>query len=76
MDVAEDAYKALMKGERRIIAFNAKMNVAMAALTPDNINANKMSKEMEPSDKKPGESRQQPKHKASKEEKETANVTK
>jgi short-subunit dehydrogenase len=75
-DVAADAYEALMKGERRIIASNAKMNIAMAAVTPDNLNAAKMRKEMEPSEKDPAETRHNPDHQPSREEKENANVHK
>jgi short-subunit dehydrogenase len=75
-DVATDAYEALMKGERRIIAANAKMNIAMAAVTPDNLNASKMRKEMEPSEKDPAETRHDPDHKASMEEKEAVHTHK
>jgi short-subunit dehydrogenase len=69
VDVAVDAYEALMKGERRIVASNAKMNVAMAAVTPDNINANKMRKSMEPSDKPLDEVKKNPDHEQSLKEK-------
>src|SRR5205085_8672463 len=65
VDVAVDAYKALIKGDRRVVASNAKKNVTMAAVTPDNINANKMAKSMEPSVKPVGKTRQNPKHRQS-----------
>jgi short-subunit dehydrogenase len=67
--VAADAFEALMEGERRVVASNAKMNVAMAAVTPDNVNAKKMAKAMEPSEKDPKETRHQPEHIPSLEEK-------
>lgn len=69
VEVAEAAYKALMKNERRIIASNAKLNVGMAALTPDNINADKLAKQMEPSEKPASETRHNPEHKPSLREK-------
>jgi short-subunit dehydrogenase len=68
-DVAADAYEALMKGERRIIGSRGKMNVAMATVTPDNVNASKLRKSMEPSQKDDDEVRHEPAHKQSRLEK-------
>jgi short-subunit dehydrogenase len=68
-DVAADAYEALMKGERRIIGSRGKMNVAMANVTPDNVNASKLRKSMEPSQKDDDEVRHEPAHKQSRLEK-------
>ncbi len=65
VDVAADAFKAMMKGDRRVVSSNAKKNVAMATVTPDNINANKMEKSMLPSIKPVSETRHNPNHKQS-----------
>jgi hypothetical protein len=65
--VAELAYKALMKGDRRIIGPAGKKNVLMATITPDNMVAKNMRKNMEPSDKDSEETRQEPMHKRSRE---------
>jgi short-subunit dehydrogenase len=64
--VAKAAYTALIKGDRRIIASNAKLNVAMAAVMPDNVNAANLRKSMEPSEKDKDEVRQEPNHPQSK----------
>jgi short-subunit dehydrogenase len=74
VDVATDAYEAMMKGERRVVAKNAKMNVAMAAVTPDHKNADKMAKEMEPSEKPANETRHNADHEQSREEKRRENT--
>lgn len=67
--VAAAAYDALVKGSRRVIAANAKKNVAMAAVMPDNINAKNMRKQMEPSEKSPDGTRHDPVHPPSLQEK-------
>jgi short-subunit dehydrogenase len=68
-EVAALAYDALMKGERRIIGPNAKMNLAMAAVTPDNVTAERLAKQMQPSEKNSDEIRHEPAHEPSLEEK-------
>jgi short-subunit dehydrogenase len=65
--VAKDAWEALLKGERRIIAMNAKKNVAMANMSPDNVVAKKMRKTMEDSEKT-DDVRTEPTHKQSKDQ--------
>jgi short-subunit dehydrogenase len=51
-DVARDGYHALMKGEDMVVSgFKNKVQVAMAAITPDNMNAEKMKKQQEPADR-------------------------
>lgn len=47
-DVAEDAYKALMKGDDKIVSgFKNKVQVAMANVIPDTILADQMKKQSE-----------------------------
>jgi len=52
-DVAKDGYKALMSGDDMVVSgMKNKMQVGMAAVTPDEKNAAKMAKQQEPADKK------------------------
>jgi uncharacterized protein len=71
-DVADAAVKAMLAGERRVISSNAKLNVAMAAVTPDDVNAKKLRKQLRPSEKSRKETRQQPVHRASRKAKQKA----
>jgi short-subunit dehydrogenase len=64
-EVAELAYEAMKKGDRRIIGPAGKKNVVMAAVTPDNLLAKNLRSKMEPSDKDPEETRQEPEHERS-----------
>lgn len=51
-DVAKEGYDALMKGDDKVVAgFKNKVQVAMAAVTPDPVLAKQMSKQQEPVDK-------------------------
>lgn len=52
-EVAEDAFEALMDGNRRIVS-GAKSHVAMSAMLPDNLVAENTRKTLEPSDKSEG----------------------
>lgn len=65
--VAQLAYEALQKGERRVVGPAGRKNVAMATLTPDNLVAKNMLKSMEPSEKDDSEIRHQPAHTRSRE---------
>jgi short-subunit dehydrogenase len=68
--VAEQAFAALKNGDRRIIGPAGKRNVAMAAITPDNLLAKNLRSKMEPSDKDADDTRQMPEHARSREVKE------
>lgn len=51
-DVAKDGYEALMRGDDMVVSgFKNKMQVAMAAITPDAPLADNMGKQQEPIDK-------------------------
>lgn len=65
VELAEIAYKALKKGDRRIIGPAGKKNVLVANLSPDNMVANNMRKNMEPSEKDRDETRQRSSHEQS-----------
>jgi hypothetical protein len=65
--VAELAYEAMKKGERRVIGPAGKKNVVISSITPDHRIAKNMRKIMEPSEKDPSETRQEPEHQRSKE---------
>lgn len=47
--VAQLGFEALMNGERRVIGPAAKLNLAMASVTPDDKLADQLRKQMEPS---------------------------
>jgi uncharacterized protein len=69
-EVARDGYKALMSGESRVISgIQNKMMVGMMNSMPDSSNAEKMQKNMQPTDKPADERRQRPEHPASEQEK-------
>jgi short-subunit dehydrogenase len=75
-EVAKIAYKALQKGDRRVIGPAGKTNVAMATVTPDNMVAKKNRKTMEPSDENPANTRKAPAHPRSRAIKEKAKKSK
>jgi short-subunit dehydrogenase len=69
--VAKDGYEALMSGESRVISgVQNKMMVGMMNTMPDSSNAEKMQKNMQPTDKPADERRHRPEHPASDKEKE------
>ncbi len=48
-DAAKDGYDALMRGDDKVVSgFKNKMQVAMAAVTPDSTSADNMKKQQEP----------------------------
>jgi len=63
-DVAKAGFEGLLEGKRRVIASNAKLNVAMASVTPDNLNAQNLRKQMEPAEKNK-KGRSEPEHEPS-----------
>jgi uncharacterized protein len=68
-EVAKDGYDALMSGESRIISgMKNKAMVGMMNSMPDSSNAEKMQKNMQPSEKDPEERKQRPTHPASDQE--------
>jgi uncharacterized protein len=68
-EVAKDGYNALMSGESRIISgVKNKAMVGMMNTMPDSSNAEKMQKNMQPSEKDPEERKQRPGHPASDQE--------
>lgn len=70
--VARDGYEALMEGESKVVSGTKnKMQVAMAAVTPDETLSKMMKKQMKPSDKGPGEGRTRSTHSPSERERET-----
>ena len=71
-EVAKIAYKAMLEGERRVIGPAGRTNVAMAAVTPDHMIANKNRKVMEPSKENPAKTRKAPSHPRSRAIKEKA----
>lgn len=73
-DVARDGYEALMNGESKVISgVKNKMQVAMAAVTPDDALARKMGKQMEPSEKAPDRGRSKATHSRSARERDAIN---
>jgi len=71
-EVAKIAYKAMLDGDRRVIGPAGRTNVAMAAVTPDHMIANKNRKVMEPSKENPAKTRKAPSHPRSRAIKEKA----
>jgi uncharacterized protein len=64
--VAKDGYEAMMSGENRVISgIQNKLMVGMMNSMPDSANAEKMQKNMQPSEKSPSQMRQRPDHAAS-----------
>jgi uncharacterized protein len=70
-EVAKDGFEALMSGKSRVISgAQNKMMVGMMNAMPDSSNAEKMQKNMQPSEKDPDERKQQPGHTPSDQERE------
>ncbi len=71
-EVANDGYEALMSGESRVVSgASNKMMVGMMNATPDDMNAAKMQKNMQPSEKPAEERKQDPRHSSSQRERQT-----
>lgn len=69
--VAKDGYDALMSGDNRVISgIQNKAMVGMMNAMPDSANANKMQKNMQPSEKTSEERKERPGHPASEQERE------
>src|SRR5207237_648390 len=68
-EVAKAGFNAMIKGERRKIASNAKKSVIQATLTPDHIVARSLRKQMEPPKKKSKDQRFKSAHKRSRTQK-------
>jgi uncharacterized protein len=69
--VARDGFAAMMSGESRVISgAKNKAMVGMMNAMPDSANAEKMQKNMQPTEKAPEERRQRPGHTASDQERE------
>ncbi|HEY8387457.1 MAG TPA: SDR family NAD(P)-dependent oxidoreductase, partial [Parasegetibacter sp.] len=69
--VAQKGYEALMSGETRVITGQARKNVAMAAVMPDETSAKQIRKSMEPSELNENEGRQYSEHEPSRKERES-----
>lgn len=69
--VARDGYEALMSGESRVVSgLQNKAMVGMMNALPDSANAEKMQKNMQPSEKEQNERKQRPDHTPSDKERE------
>lgn len=70
-EVAKDGYEAMMSGESRVVSGTQnKAMIGMMNAMPDSMNAAKMEKNMQPSDKDSDERKQRPGHTASGKERE------
>lgn len=70
--VAKDGFEALMSGESRVISgLQNKAMVGMMNAMPDSMNAEKMQKNMQPSDKEGDERKHRPGHSPSEQERES-----
>lgn len=72
--VAKDGYEAMMSGDNRVISgAQNKMMVSMMNTMPDSTNAEKMQKNIQPSEKSADERRHRSEHAASQRERDTIN---